>query len=351
MKYVIWPLLVLLILLRYFTKPDVYQNGDSVRITVTVFSDPTSYGNYQTFTAAGIKVTLPAFPEVYYGDRVTLEGVVDGGKLKEAKLLSAESSHGFGSTVRKKIVDFYQEALPQPMSGLVAGITLGSKRSLTVGFWEKVKEAGVAHVVVASGTNITFVISFIFGITAFYLPRRKSMLIVILSIILYLFLSGFEAPLIRAAIMAFVTFWSQTEGRLVSAWRNLFLTAGVMLIVEPDWTGDLGFILSFVSTASIMAFEKKIFGFLKSVPNIIRESFSTSLAAQIGVAPILFVTFGQFNPLSPFINALVLWIVPFIMILGALGGGFGLIFPLLGKLILYICYPLTWWFAEIVEIF
>lgn len=351
MKYVIWPLLILLILLRYFTRPDVYQNGDSLRIMATVFSDPTAYGNYQTFTAAGIKVTLPAFPEVYYGDRLTVEGMVDEGKLKDAKLVSINSSYGFTSGVRRKIVDFYQEVLPQPMSGLVAGITLGSKRSLTIEFWDKVKAAGVAHVVVASGTNITFVISFIFGITALYLPRGKSILIVILSIVLYLFLSGFEAPLIRAAIMAFVTFWSQTKGRLVSARRTLFLTAGIMLIVEPGWINDLGFILSFVSTASIMVFEKKISKFLKFAPNILRESFSTSLAAQIGVAPILFVTFGQFNPLSPFINALVLWTVPLIMILGALGGGFGLIFPLLGKLILYVCYPLTWWFAEIVEIF
>ena len=246
---------------------------------------------------------------------------------------------------------FYQKILPQPMSGLVAGITLGSKRSLTAEFWDKVKKVGVAHVVVASGTNITFVVSFIFGVTAFYLPRGKSILIVILSIVLYLFLSGFEAPLIRAAIMAFVTFWSQTEGRLVSARRNLFLTAGIMLIVEPDWINDLGFILSFVSTASIMVFGKKISKFLQFAPNILKESFSTSLAAQIGVAPILFVTFGQFNLLSPFINALVLWTIPLIMILGALGGGFGLIFPFLGKLILYVCYPLTWWFAKIVEIF
>jgi hypothetical protein len=100
-----------------------------------------------------------------------------------------------------------------------------------------------------------------------------------------------------------------------------------------------------------MVFEKKIAKFLKFLPKIIKEGFSTSFAAQIGVAPVLFVTFGQFNPLSPVINGLVIWTIPYIMILGSLGGVVGLLIPPLGKFILYICYPLTWWFTKIVELF
>lgn len=43
------------------------------------------------------------------------------------------------------------------MSGLTVGITLGPKVTLTANFWNRVKSTGVAHVVVASGTNVTFV--------------------------------------------------------------------------------------------------------------------------------------------------------------------------------------------------
>jgi hypothetical protein len=100
-----------------------------------------------------------------------------------------------------------------------------------------------------------------------------------------------------------------------------------------------------------LAFERKIRNKLARIPMILRESLSTSTAAQIGVAPILFVTFGQFNILSPFINALVLWTIPAIMILGALGGISGLIFEPIGRLFLYLSYPLLWWFVRIVEIF
>lgn len=351
MKYFIWIFFVILIIFRYFSTRPVYQNGDIIRITTTIVSDPVNYGAYQSFTAAGLRVSLPVFPEINYGDRVVLTGVVEGVKLINAKLENSNALYSFGSGIRKRIIDFYQEFLPQPMSGLVAGITLGSKGTITADFWNRVKSTGVAHVVVASGTNVTFVVSFIFGIVSLFLARRKAIPIIILSIILYLFISGFEAPLIRAAIMAFLAFWAQGTGRLLSAWRNLFLTAGVMLVIEPAWIMDIGFILTFVSTASIMLFEKRIDKFLKLVPGVLREGLSTSLSAQIGVAPILFVTFGQFNLLSPVINMLVLWTVPYIMIFGALGGLVGLVVPVLGKLLLYICYPLTWWFGAVVALF
>lgn len=350
-KYAVWILLILLIVLRYFSSRPVYKTGDMIRLMTTVSSDPVNYGNYQTFNAFGLKVYLPSYPEINYGDKVILEGTVKDKKLNNAKLVSRTEFSGFLSGFRNKLISFYSSSLPQPEAGLTAGIILGSGGALTADFWAKVKNTGVAHVVVASGTNVTFVISFMLVALAAFLPRRKSIPIVILSIIVYLCLSGFDAPLVRAAIMAVTAFSAENEGRLAGAWRILFLTAGIMLAIEPGWITDIGFILSFVSTASIMVFEKKISKFLKFMPKILKEGFTTSLAAQIGVAPILFVTFGQFNPLSPIINALVLWTVPYIMILGSLGGVFGLIFPAFGKFILYICYPLTWWFTKIVELF
>jgi hypothetical protein len=70
-----------------------------------------------------------------------------------------------------------------------------------------------------------------------------------------------------------------------------------------------------------MLFEKRLRKALKFTPEVLKEGLSTSFAAQIGVAPILFVTFGQFNILFPLINALVLWTIPYIMILGSVGGG------------------------------
>jgi ComEC/Rec2-related protein len=107
-----------------------------------------------------------------------------------------------------------------------------------------------------SGTNVTFVVSFLMEVLIFFLPRRKVTPFAILGIILYLFVVGFDAPLVRVAIITFLTFWMVEGVRLTSAWRVLLLTAGLMLIIVPDWITDIGFIPSFVSTASIMLFDK-----------------------------------------------------------------------------------------------
>jgi competence protein ComEC len=237
------------------------------------------------------------------------------------------------------------------MSGLIAGITLGSKGTLASDFWQQIKNTGIVYMISASGIKVTFLVSFLMGVLTFFLPRKKAIIIVIIAIIMYLFISGFGASPVRAAVMAFLAFFGQETGRLVSSWRILFLTAGIMLAVQPDWLTDIGFALSFVSIASIMLFNKRIERLLKFIPEVLKESLSISLSAQIGLSPILFVTFGQFNIWSPLINVLVLWTVPFVMILGSLGGVVGLMWPFLGRFILLVSYPLLWWFCKIVSVF
>jgi hypothetical protein len=84
------------------------------------------------------------------------------------------------------------------------------------------------------------------------------------------------------------------------------------------------------------------------VPRFLRQDLSTTIAAQIGVAPIIWATFGQFNLLSPLINAAVLWTIPLITIIGMVAGIISLIVPQIASLILYLTYPLTSWFNYVV---
>lgn len=343
--------LILLIFVRYFSTRPVYKNGDKVRISGSVYSDPVKYPGSQYIKLAGLTFYLTTFPEIYYGDVISVEGIVKNGKLENAKLINVKDTKGFVAGFRNSVISFYEKVLPQPMSGLIAGITLGSKGTLDKNFYNMTKITGVAHVVVASGTNVTFVVSFLIGTMSAFLPRRKAIPFVLLGIVLYLFLSGFEAPLIRAAIMSTFAFLAQETGRLISPWRILILTAILMLIYNPDWVVDIGFLLSFASTASIMAFQGRISKALRLLPGILKEDLSTTFSAQIGTTPILFVAFGYFSIWSPVVNALVLWTVPPLMIIGALGGVIGLIFPFLGKAILFLGYPLMWWFCEVVKIF
>jgi len=332
------------------TRP-IYSDGDKIKITTKVSSEPIKYDTSQRLILVGLKTYLPNYPEISYGDKVVVEGTVGDGKLNDPKLISLEPIAGILYKTRNNIIKVYQKSLPEPHASLLAGLTLGSKAGLPADFWETLKETGTAHVVVASGMNVTLVAGFLIGILIMLLPRRKAIPLALAGVWTYSLLSGFDAPIVRAAIMGSVTFTAQAFGRLQTASRALFLSAALMLIVKPDWITDLGFILSFVATASLMLFERKISSLIRFMPGIFREGLSTSLAAQIGVAPILFATFGQFSLLSPLINALVLWTIAPTTIIGGIGGIIGLASVTVGKAIIFLSYPLTTWFVWIVEAF
>ena len=321
-----------------------YQNGQIVKITSRVLTEPVRYSFKQKIDLLGFYFYLPLYPEVGYGDIISVKGQVKKKELIKPTLISISSGNNLLFSFRKRLIGFYRETLPEPHASLVAGITLGSKSQIPEKFWQDLKKSGVIHVVVASGMNVMFVAGFLISLLTVIFSRKRALVFAILGIWLYVALSGFEAPLIRAGIMSTLAFWAQGVGRLSFSRRVLFLTCLIMLIYDPSWIFDIGFILSFVATASLMLFGSKVNNYLKILPSFLKEGLSTSIAAQIGIAPILFVTFGQFNILSPLINMLILWTIPGIMILGAMGGILGLIFPFLGRLILYLSYPLTWWF-------
>ncbi|KKP46912.1 MAG: ComEC/Rec2-related protein [Candidatus Woesebacteria bacterium GW2011_GWA1_33_30] len=343
--------LTLLISLRFFSTQPVYKNGDFVRITSRVYTEPIIYDKQQYLKLQGLKIYLPKYPEITYGDRIIIQGVVGGNRLDNAKLIEINTENkNLLLKFRLKLISLYKSSLSEPYSSLVAGVTIGSKNMPAV-FWEKLKSTGTAHIVVASGTNVTMLATFLISTLTYFFNRKHAVFMTLAGIFVYVVLSGFDAPIIRAGIMGSIAFLAQYKGRLVNSWRLLIYSAGIMLLIKPIWITDLGFILSFVATMSLMLFQKRINDKLKFVPNILREGLSTSLAAQIGVAPIIYATFGQFNLLSPIINALILWTIPYIMILGASGGIVGLIVPLVGRLILFILFPFLIWFTKILDLF
>lgn len=349
--YLVFLFLILLVLIRFFTSTPKYKEGQRLRISGVVSVEPTVYPNRQSILVSGLRIFLPSFPEVHYGDRVELEGVYEKGIVNGQRIIHLSDTNNILIVLKKNLVSFWQNNLPEPHASLVAGIVLGYKSSLPRDFVSDLRRTGTSHVVVASGMNVTFVSSFILSILILFMTRRKAIYFTALGIIVYCVITGFEAPIVRAVVMTLVTLIAVASGRITRAFEVLFLTALVMLVIKPLWLTDLGFILSFSATLSLMLFEKKIHTFIRFVPGIFRESLSTSLAAQVLVAPIIYIAFGQISLLSPIVNALVLWIVPIVMIVGSVGGLVGLIIPGLGKLIIFLVYPLTSWFIWITHFF
>ena len=185
MRYIIWFLLVLLVLLRQISNRPVYSDGDRIRVTTRVTNEPIKYEYSQRLILSGLKVYLPRFPEISYGDKVVVEGTVLSRELKNPVLVFQDEGTGLLVNFRKKIIDFYQKSLPEPHASLVAGVTLGSKQSIPADFWEALKTTGTAHVVVASGMNVTLVAGFLINFLIIFMSRRKAVPLALIGIWIY----------------------------------------------------------------------------------------------------------------------------------------------------------------------
>ncbi len=342
-------ILIIVAILRVLT----YQNNvpfeKRVRITQRILIEPVTYETYQRVTIAGLKANLPLEPKIHYGDQLTVDGKRSGDKLKEIKLIEIKEQSVSIFALRAKIISFIQKSLPEPHSSLVAGTVIGSKASIPLYFWENLKRTGTAHVVVASGMNVSLVAGTVLSIMLFVINRKYALILTIMIVWLYCLMAGMDAPIVRASLMGSLTFLAQLFGRLKQTLIILIITCLIMLIFIPLWFYDVGFWLSAFATGSIVLFEKRIQEKLTRIPSFIRADFSTSLAAQIGVAPILFMTFGNLNLLSPVINIIVLWTIPIITILGLLASILVFLSEPLAKMFLYLAYPFTYFFITVVN--
>lgn len=336
---------------HYLTGKNIIPDGTKIRISSRVSSEPVQYSDSRYLKLSGYKIYLPLYPKINYGDRIVVEGISEGDKLKKPRLVEIETSKGFLYKFRESLISFYERNLPNDHSALVSGIVIGSKRNIGEQLWETLRKSGTSHVVVASGMNVTLIANFLLETLVLFVSRRRALPLVFVSIWMYAAISGFDAPIVRATVMVSAAFMAVETGRIYRSLRSLVITAVILLFIKPAWLTDLGFWLSACATASMIIFTPKFGKIFSFLPKIIKENWVTTISAQIGVVPLLYYYFGQFNILSPFANVAVLWTIVPITIIGMLAGIIGTLIDPIGKLILYLCYPLTSWFLWVVSLF
>jgi competence protein ComEC len=347
----IWILLVLAVITRLVTSQAGFKNGQNLRISGRVLSEPRHREGFDRVSFGAVSVLVPSNFEAGYGDYMIVEGRYKDGQVNDAKVISISRSSFFVFPLREAIINFYNSNLPQPYAGLIGGIVIGSKGGLGKTFADRLRAAGTTHVVVASGMNVTLIAGFLFSVALLFLNRPKAIALSLIGIWFYVALAGVEAPVVRAAFMGSIAGVVQMQGKPKTTLGILCLTALLMLLLFPWWVSDVGFWLSFGATSGLVVFDTKIDRLIYFIPPIIRENLATTLAASVGAAPVLLLQFGKVTPLALVTNPLVLWTISTVTILGAIAACAGLVLPLIGKVILICIYPLLLWFVFIVELF
>lgn len=250
--------------------------------------------------------------------------------------------------IRNNLSNQSEKLLPQPQASLLSGMVLGVKEDLPFEFKKALTNTSTIHMVVVSGQNLTLLSGFVLGFASL-IGRKKALYLSLFSIVFYALLTGFQIPVLRAAIMAVFGILAVLSGREKDSPHFLVLSAVLMLIYNPNWLLSVSFQLSFAATIGVMIIAPVLASYLKKFPDVIKADFAMTVCAQIMTMPIIAANFHQFSTIGLLSNILLLWTVPYIMVLGALSILVSLINLGLGQITAIFSGVLLTYFVYIVE--
>lgn len=205
----------------------------------------------------------------------------------------------------------FAQILPEPQAGLLSGMVLGAKQALPEDFKRALVNTSTIHIVVASGQNLTILSGMVIGFASL-IGRKKAIFASIGTNLFYSILTGFQIPIIRAAIMNIFASLGMLSGREAPTLFALFFSAMIMLIYEPLWLFSVSFQLSFLASFAVMEFAPVLETKVRFLPDIVKQDLISSSAAFFFTLPIIFENFHRLSLTGILVNALVLWTTPLI---------------------------------------
>lgn len=207
--------------------------------------------------------------------------------------------------ISNRFISVITETTPDNYGPLLGSIVFGSSVSpLDPELKEKYRKVGLAHLLVASGTQVSILIGVCLAITRFLkMPIGWSVLLTSIINIIFTIMAGCGVSMIRAAVIGEIVLVGKLFNRDAEIYTSLSLAALILMIVNPLVIFDLGFQLSFAATWALVylcpIFEEK------GIPSIVAVSLSPILAT----IPITLYNFNQFSLVSLLVNILVIpWV-------------------------------------------
>jgi competence protein ComEC len=183
---------------------------------------------------------------------------------------------------------------------LLAGFLIGDTSGLSRPDLEALRRAGLTHFVAVSGSNVALVLGAWWLIVApLGAGVRLRAVTGMLVLIVFVVATRWEASVIRAATMAALGLGGRLVGVPIDAWTALGGAVAILLAVSGDLAYDVGFQLSVVATAGVLAGMRLGAG---RRPRLLWGALAATVSAQAAVAPLLLLHFGTVPLLAPVAN-------------------------------------------------
>lgn len=247
--------------------------------------------------------------------------------------------------VRDHVAGQFERVLPPSEATFLTGLLLGKSAAFTEDLRDQMRLTGTTHLVALSGSNVAIIIRGVLILFGLWFSRRALFPITVTAVVLFVLMTGAEASVVRAAIMAGIVLLAERTGRAHNTRMAIVAAAVVMVLVNPTvLVFDIGFQLSFFALLGIV-YVQPVFESLVHLERLqsrllivaIRLVLAT-LAAQVAVFPLSLYHFGYVSLLAVIPNTLILIFIPLTMFLGFLVVLFGLFSQWLAILVAYLAH-------------
>lgn len=320
----------------------------TVQLTGKVSDDPEA-GQYDKVQVRLVDITHPQkLPgtvwvsgftkfDIKRGDIITIQGELAPGfgsfaaGMYRAEFIRVQRPQP--GDVARQVRDWFAEgvklAIADPEASLGLGYLLGQRRALPPELDQALLVAGLTHVVVASGYNLTILVRFarrLFDNVSKYLAVFSASTM----IVAFIMITGMSPSMSRAGLVAGLALAVWYYGRKFHPLVLLPFAAAVTLLINPSYAwGDLGWQLSFMAFAGVMIMAPlmQAYFFGSKKPGTVRQILGETMSAQIATLPILVLAFGQYSNIAVVANLLILPLVPLAMLLTFFAGLGALLMP------------------------
>lgn len=220
--------------------------------------------------------------------------------------------------IRRGLVDATAELEPRP-AALLRGLTIGDTEDMDRETTLRFRRSGLTHLVAVSGSNVAIVVGAVAWLLApTGLRIRTAGATAALAV--FVLVVGPEPSVLRAGAMGSIAIAALASGRRTEPLNTLGLALIVVLLWRPGLLSSAGLQLSAGATAGLVLWSGAIAARLGVLPRPFALTVAATLAAQVAVAPLLIVLFGQFSVVAPVANVLAIPAVPPATILGLASG-------------------------------
>lgn len=221
--------------------------------------------------------------------------------------------------------------------GLLVAMLMGEKSNLEQSYKELYQKTGMSHVLAISGLHISFL-----GVGLYHLLRKLGCPFSVSGILsggilfLYVGMVGVPVSAFRAFFMLLLRIGADVFGREYDAVTAYLLSASIVLLYEPSYVLDAGFLLSYGAIAGILFLVPVISKLLPSWISRI-SGMQVSISVSIMLFPLLVYFYSEVSVYSILLNLLVIPLMSVILSLGVFGSLLCILWEWAGGILLQMC--------------